>query len=153
MENMIFIITSIIAAIIAVVSIILSIVIYVKYEKNMKKLGEGKDFAKMLSQYVLQVEGLNKRDDQIIEFCNNINNELSHCIKKIGLYKYNAFGNTKNNLSFSLALLDRENNGIIINSIYGQDSSNIYAKEIIKGKSKHKLSDEENEALNEAINK
>jgi len=119
----------------------------------MKKLGEGKDFSKMLSEYIMQVDKLNKRDDQIIQVCNNINNELSHCIKKIGLYKYNAFGNTKNELSFSIALLDRENNGIVLNSIYGQDNSNIYAKEIVKGKSRMKLSDEEFEAVQIAINK
>ena len=119
----------------------------------MNKLGEGKDFAKMLESYVSQVDKLNKRDDQIIQVCNNINNELAHCIKKVGLYKYDAFGNTKNNLSFALALLDRENNGIVINSIYGQDNSNVYSKPVIKGTSKYNLSYEEKEAINNAIEK
>ncbi len=152
MENTLLII-SVISSIISLISICISLIIHNKYEKTMKKLGEGKDFSKMLSEYIMQVDKLNKRDDQIIQVCNNINNELSHCIKKIGLYKYNAFGNTKNELSFSIALLDRENNGIVLNSIYGQDNSNIYAKEIVKGKSRMKLSDEEFEAVQIAINK
>ena len=152
MENMILIIISGVAGLIAIISIILSIRIYIKYEKLLNKLGEGKDFSKMLSNYITQVNDLNKRDDQIIEFCNNINKELSHCIRKIGICKYNAFGNTKNDLSFALALLDRENNGIVINSIYGQDNSNVYSKEVVKGKTKYKLSEEEEEALNKAIN-
>lgn len=142
-----------IACIFSIVSLGIAIKIYKKYEKNMDKLGEGKDFAQMLSAYVSQVDALNKRDDQIIELCNTLNMELSQCIKKVGLYKYDAFGNTRNELSFSLALLDRENNGIVINSIYGQDSSNIYSKPIIKGESQYKLSDEEREAINKAISR
>ena len=153
MEDIYLIIFSIISLIIAISSLYISFKIYKKYEKNMNKLGEGKDFAKMLQNYVSQVDKLNKRDDQIIEVCNNINKELSHCIKKVGLYKYDAFGNTKNSLSFTLALLDRENNGIVINSIYGQDNSNVYSKPIIKGTSKYNLSFEEKEAINIAIEK
>lgn len=152
MENTIFMIISGSATLIAIISIILSIRIYTKYEKLLNKLGEGKDFSKMLSNYISQVNDLNKRDDQIIEFCNNINKELSQCIRKIGICRYNAFGNTKNELSFAIALLDRENNGIIINSIYGQDNSNVYSKSVIKGKTKYKISEEEEEALNKAIN-
>ena len=153
MQDIYLIIFSIISLIIAIISLYISVKIYIKYEKNMNKLGEGKDFAQMLQNYVSQVDKLNKRDDQIIEVCNNINNELSHCIKKVGLYKYDAFGNTKNSLSFTLALLDRENNGIVINSIYGQDNSNVYSKPIIKGTSKYNLSSEEKEAINIAIEK
>lgn len=153
MEDIYLIIFSIISLIIAISSLYISFKIYKKYEKNMNKLGEGKDFAQMLQKYTSQVNELNKRDDQIIEVCNNINKELSHCIKKVGLYKYDAFGNTKNSLSFTLALLDRENNGIVINSIYGQDNSNVYSKPVIKGTSKYNLSDEEKEAINIAIEK
>lgn len=153
MQDIYLIIFSIISLIIAIISLCISIKIYKDYEKTMNKLGEGKDFAKMLESYVSQVDKLNKRDDQIIEVCNNINNELAHCIKKVGLYKYDAFGNTKNNLSFALALLDRENNGIVINSIYGQDNSNVYSKPVIKGTSKYNLSYEEKEAINNAIEK
>ena len=153
MQDIYLIIFSIISLIIAIISLDISVRIYKKYEKNMNKLGEGKDFSQMIQNYVSQVEKLNKRDDQIIEVCNNINSELSHCIKKVGLYKYDAFGNTKNSLSFTLALLDRENNGIVINSIYGQDNSNVYSKPIIKGTSKYNLSFEEKEAINIAIEK
>ncbi len=131
MDNIIFVIISILSLLVSFISIYFFFKdiqkIRVKYEKNLAK---EKDFAEMLKSYVSQVEELNKRDDQIIEFCNRLNNELAKCIKKkkVGLYKYNAFGNTKNDLSFTLALLDRNNSGIVINSIYGQDNSNVYTK-------------------------
>lgn len=153
MENIYLIIISIISLVISMISIFISIKIYKKYEINMKKLGNGENFAEMIKDYVSQVEKLNKRDDQIIEVCNNINNELSYCIKKVGIFKYDAFGNTNNKLSFALAMLDKENNGVVINSIYGHDNSNVYAKPIIKGTSKYNLSDEEKEAINKALNR
>ena len=151
MENIYLTIFSIMSLVISLISIIVSFRIYKKYEKNMKKIGNGENFADMIKNYVSQVEELNKRDDQIIEACNNINEELSHCIKKVGLYRYDAFGNTKNKLSFALALLDKKNNGVVINSIYGQDNSNVYSKPIMKGTSKYSLSDEEKESINKAI--
>lgn len=153
MEDIYLIIFSIVSLVISLISIFVSFKIYKKYEQNMKKLGNGENFADMIKSYVAQVEELNKRDDQIIKVCNSINEELSHCIKKVGLYRYDAFGNTRNKLSFALALLDKENNGVVINSIYGQDSSNVYSKPIIKGTSKYNLSDEEKESINKAINR
>lgn len=151
MENIYLIIFSIISLVISIISIFFSFKTYKKYGQNMKKLGNGENLAEMIKEYVSQVENLNKRDDQIIKVCNNINEELSHCIKKVGLYRYDAFGNTKNKLSFALTLLDKENNGVVINSIYGQDSSNVYSKPIIKGSCKYNLSDEEKESINKAI--
>ena len=55
-------------------------------------------------------------------------------------------------LSYSLALLDKENNGILINSMYSREGCYSYVKEIIKGESYINLSEEEAEALKLAVN-
>ena len=72
-----------------------------------------------------------------------IRNIQSNTIQKIGFVKYNAFENIGNDLSFALTLLDGNNNGIFISSIY--------SKPIVKGKSLVSLSQEELESLNEAL--
>ena len=54
---------------------------------------------------------------------------------------------TENKLSFALALLDHHNNGVILNGLYGSESSNIYAKPVKSGVSKYQLSEEEKTAL------
>ena len=72
-------------------------------------------------------------------------------IQKIGFIKYNAFENIGNDLSFALTLLDGNNNGICISSIYGRNESRIFSKPIVKGKSLVSLSQEELESLNEAL--
>lgn len=123
-----------------------------RYEKLALRLGNNTDISVMLKSYIDKVNEIEKKDDQIIEYCNNINQELLKTIKKIGLVRYNSYGNKKNKLSFALALLNNENSGIVLNSVYGEDSSNIYAKPIINGKSKYNLSEEEIDAIGEAIN-
>lgn len=122
-----------------------------RYEKIALKLGNGEDIADILKNYISKVDDISTRDDQIIEYCNKLNNEEKKSIKKIGMVKYDAFENTKSKLSFSIALLNEENTGIILNNIYSEDSSNIYAKPIIKGTSKYNLTNKEKEAIEEAI--
>jgi len=75
----------------------------------------------------------------------------SNTFQKIGFVKYNAFENIGNDLSFALTLLDGNNNGICISSIYGRSESRIFSKPIVKGKSLVSLSQEELESLNEAL--
>ena len=80
-----------------------------------------------------------------------IRNIQSNTIQKIGFIKYNAFENIGNDLSFALTLLDGNNNGICISSIYGRNESRIFSKPIVKGKSLVSLSQEELESLNDAL--
>ena len=151
--NIIAMIISIVSLIIAILSVYYTIKTKKRYEKLAVKLGNGENISDILKKYISQVNELDKKEDEIIKYCNNLNSELNKCIKKVGLIKYNLYNTNKNNLSFALALLDNENNGIVINSVYGIDNSNVYCKLIIKGEAKNKLSEEENEALKIAINK
>ncbi len=151
--NFFLIILACISLIISLISIYITLRTKLKYEKLAIRLGNGENISDILKNYIAKVNDLDKKDDQIIKYCNEINQEINKNLKKIGLIKYNQYNNTKNNLSFALALLDEENNGIIINSIYGADYSNVYSKLIIKGTCKEKLSSEEKEALNIAKNK
>ena len=98
-----------------------------------------------------EIKCIKDENEKLREFCNKLDKDISKTIQKVKIVKYNAFENVTGNLSFVIILLDRENTGIIVNSIYGTNSSNIYAKIIEKGKAKTKLSEEEKEALQQAI--
>lgn len=71
--------------------------------------------------------------------------------QKIGFVEYNAFENIGNELSFSLTLLDGENNGLVISSVYGRNESRIFGKPIIEGKCTQSVSQEEMESIERAI--
>lgn len=89
------------------------------------------------------MEELRKRQDEMSE-------TLQHCITRIGIVRFNPFGEVGGNQSFAIALLDREDTGIVISSLYGRESSRFYGKPIVKGKSTYVLSKEEEEAVRRA---
>lgn len=122
------------------------------YKKFMKKLGNGNNIDEMLHKYISKVEEVDSRNDDIIKYCNRLDKEVSLCIKKIGMVRYSAFKNTGSDLSFALALLNDNNDGVILNGIYSREMSNIYAKQIQSGKANNKLSEEESKALEIALN-
>lgn len=117
------------------------------------KLGNGEKLNDILEEYISQVKDLDKKEDQIIEYYNKINSEVNKCIKKVGLVRYNLYSTTKNDLSFAIALLDNDNSGVVINSVYSVDNSNVYAKNIINGNCDGKLSEEEKQAIKIAMKK
>ena len=50
------------------------------------------------------------------------------------------------------AMLDKENNGFVMNAIHSSDGCYTYVKEIVKGESYVVLGEEEKEALRQAVN-
>ncbi|MCM1215567.1 MAG: DUF4446 family protein [Lachnospiraceae bacterium] len=77
--------------------------------------------------------------------------KLESAYQKMGLVKYDAFNQMGGQLSFSLALLDENNNGFIINSVHSTEGCYSYTKEIKNGECKISLGQEEAEALAIAI--
>ena len=74
-------------------------------------------------------------------------------IQKVGFMRFNPFEHTGGDQSFAVALLDGENHGVVISSLYTREGVRVYAKEIKSGVSKHSLSEEEQEVLRQAISK
>ena len=76
---------------------------------------------------------------------------LQCSFQKIGLVKYDAFKEMGGKLSFSLCLLDNNDNGFLITSMHStREGCYTYAKEIIKGESYVVLAEEERKALEQA---
>lgn len=82
-----------------------------------------------------------------------INDRLAFAVQKQIIHRYDALENQSGELSFTMILLDQFNNGIMITSINGRDSSYAYAKEIKNGNTEIPCSLEEKEALNKLLNK
>ena len=111
----------------------------------------GASLERKLSVEVSEIRDAAKGLESLLTEQAAIRNTQSNTIQKIGFIKYNAFENIGNDLSFALTLLDGNNNGICISSIYGRNESRIFSKPIVKGKSLVSLSQEELESLNEAL--
>jgi len=72
-------------------------------------------------------------------------------ITKVGVVRFNPFKDTGGDQSFAIALLDSNNNGLVLSSLYTREGTRVYTKPIEKEISNYNLSDEEKEAIEKAI--
>lgn len=125
-------------------------------KKKYKKFMGGKDVKSLEKQlerifednkYIKEISGENKKDIHTIE------KQLENCFDKVGIVKYDAFNQMGGMLSFSIALLNEKNDGYILNSVHSTEGCYTYIKEIKSGLSEIDLSNEEKNALSQAIKK
>lgn len=72
-------------------------------------------------------------------------------VRRVGLLRYDAFEDVGGRLSFSCALLDEHGNGVVLTSINGRQETRVYAKPVQAGASSYNLSNEEAEAIRQAM--
>ncbi len=132
---------------IMIVETIMIILIHKRYVSFMKKVGNGNNLDELLKSYVLEVEEIKKDNLEIKNYYTKLDQDIASCVQKIGLVRYNAFRDVGSDLSFAMALLDGNDNGVVLNGLYGSESSNIYAKPIKNKKSSYQLSQEEEYAI------
>ena len=104
--------------------------IVIEQDQSIRKINENID---ILGRQIFDLTTLNKNNYQ-----------------KMGFVRFSAFGEA-GNLSFALALLDAYNSGIILSSFHGREGTKVYSKDITNGKSKAKFTEEEKQALEQAI--
>jgi hypothetical protein len=85
---------------------------------------------------------------------NNQVNLSRFYFQKIGLVRFNPFERQEGKQSFVIALLDRENSGIVLNFIYTRDGLRVYTKKVVQGKGEeYQLTDEEKKAIEKSEKK
>ena len=137
----------IVLGIISIVAVVLLCKLNKEYKNYMKKIGNGNNISEMLKEYLDDVEVIKNDNREIKAYYTKLDSDISSCIQKVGIVRYNAFRDVGSDLSFAMALLDRYDNGVVLNGIYGSESSNIYAKPIKNKESQYQLSDEEKYAI------
>jgi len=80
----------------------------------------------------------------------DLNTRQQSCIQRVGMVRFDAFDDVGGEQSFALALLDADNNGVVLSNLYGRMDSRAYAKPVTGGASEHSLSTEEQEAIRKA---
>lgn len=143
-------------AAVLLILLILIIVALCKLKKLNRKFDRfmrGKD-AESLEDTILSCIEKNEQIDQMNQLLREeiigLRKNQRITYQKMGMVKYNAFREMSGDLSYALALLDQEENGFIINSVYAKEGGYSYIKEIVKGESSILLSEEEKAALEKA---
>lgn len=113
----------------------------------------GKNLEKAILDKFSAIDELTVDAKSIHEQIDNIDGRLITAYQKIGLVKYDAFKEIGGKLSFVLVLLTAENNGFILNSMHStREGCYTYTKEVVNGEAFVILSEEEQQALEEAKN-
>jgi hypothetical protein len=121
--------------------------------KQIKRLLSGTqvgDLEDIIMKRFAEMDAVKNNSKRLTKEHKEIKSNLSSCVSKISLVKYNAFEGMGGNLSFALALLDSDNNGVVLNCMHSREGCFNYAKEIIGGEAYVALSDEEKEAIDKA---
>ncbi len=123
-------------------------------KKRLDKFMRGKD-GKSLEKDIVALYEDNKffktSVDKNKKDIRQIYKTLESTFQKVGIVKYDAFRQMGGQLSFSLALLDENNNGFVLNSVHSTEGCYTYTKEIKNGESTISLGDEEKKALSIAM--
>lgn len=137
--------------------LILTICMIVKVNRLKGRLDSfvlGKD-GKSLEQNIIALFEDNKflkiNTDKNKKDIRTLYKKMEGTYQKMGLVKYDAFQQMGGQLSFSLALLNENNDGFIINSVHSTDGCYSYTKEIIAGECSITLGKEEAKALAKAM--
>lgn len=140
--------------IILFILVIVNMVQTSKMKKKYKKFMSGKN-AKSLEETLLkrldQIDSLVEANAANEKNIKKVVNNMKFTFQKVGLVKYDAFNEMGGKLSFSLALLNASNDGFVLNAVHSREGCYTYIKEIIDGNSIIVLAQEEQEALNMAI--
>lgn len=114
--------------------------------RRLAETGEGHDLAAVLERFN-DLSAVQKFLDQLQERVTDLQVGLEKSFSRMGLVRFNAFPDTGSDLSFALALLNREGDGFILTSLYARDETRVFIKNVRSGRPGHRLSDEEEKAL------
>ena len=122
-----------------------------RFERFMSK--EDVNLEELLVQYTKKLNVLLQNEKEMQTSIEYMEKVVKNCVQKVGVVRYQAIQNMGADLSYTVALLDENNDGVVFNGIYGRDGCYTYAKPIVEGKSSYNLSDEEVQAIENAIKK
>lgn len=118
-----------------------------KFDRFMRPNSKNHNLELQLNEYLEEIRDIKKKNDGIFEDIEDIKKVLRTSIQKVGIVKYNTFDDIGGDLSYAIALLDQNDTGIVLNSLYYRDGSYTYAKQILAGDCLTPLSEEEKEAI------
>lgn len=139
----------------SIILLIVFIILHFKLKKRLDAFMIGKDGAS-LEDDIADLFDINKQiAEKVKENRKDIRKlykKFTKAFQKFGIVKYDAYQQMGGMLSFSMAMLDEDNDGFILNSVHSTDGCYTYTKEIREGECEIDLGNEEKVALDRAMN-
>lgn len=123
-----------------------------RYRKMMNGV-DGDNLERLLMGHIDEVRHVIDENKRLDSENRRIDDLLKMAVTRVGMVRFRAFEDMGSDLSYAVALLDAHNNGVVLSSIFGREDSRSYAKPIEDGKSSYPMTQEEEQALREAMSK
>jgi hypothetical protein len=125
------------------------LVFRVKQHYNQLMAGvKGNTLTSAIDSLMASQQSLAKARSQIEKHIQEIENRAMFHIQEIGIVRFNPFSDTGGSQSFTLALLDGKQNGVVMTSLYARTGNRWYIKQVKEGKGVGlELSKEEESAI------
>lgn len=117
----------------------------------LKRGADGSSLLEKVASQALQIEDLYRVLGEQAAQKEYLTEVLAGALQRVAVVRFDAFEDMGGKLSYSVAMLDENGDGVIFTSIYGRNENRTYAKSVQSGKSSHVLSREEAEALKRAL--
>ena len=125
-----------------------------RYRKMMSG-AEGTSIERMLAAHTAEINDALGEYKKVHNKLNTLDELMRSSLARVAVIHFDAFEQTGQGLSWCVAILDRNNNGVVFSSICGQEAERSYAKPIEGGRttSNYKLTKEEEQAIRQAMNR
>jgi hypothetical protein len=100
-----------------------------------------------LKEVLAQFKDLKENFERISQELENLKKKGEFSLQKFGMVRFNPFKEVGSDQSFSIAILDANDSGAVITSLYTREENRIYGKPIKAGRSEYSLSEEEKMAI------
>lgn len=115
------------------------------------KSGE-RDIRKKFEETVRVIEEFEGRLGQLDKRIGKLETNALVFTQRVELLRYNPYEDTGGDQSFSVALLDRMGNGVIVTSLHTRSGTRVFAKPVKSGKAeKYQFSSEEEQVVKKAM--
>jgi len=105
----------------------------------------------ILAGQAKRTDDLASRVDATAALARELEASTRLALRRVGVVRFNPFQDSGGDQSLAIALLDQGGTGLIISSLHGRAETRIFAKQVTEGRSKHSLSDEEQQAIRAAL--
>ena len=142
-----------IVGLIAIISLIFCLLVGARLStvhrklRKWQKIHETADLDAIYEKTLESVAELKEENHQLRNRIVALQEALKGKVNAPIIYRYNAFSDMGSDLSYSTAILDDKDNGIVLTSIYGREVSHTYGKPVESGASSYTLTEEEKKAI------
>lgn len=128
----------------------LSLLWLISFFKRITKGISEADLKKILERLLTNQEKQAKETERLDKEIRKLVQEGTFHIQKVGMVRFNPFRDIGGEHSFTMALLDGRDSGIVLTGLHTRDRTRIYLKTVRGGKSEYELSAEEKKAIAKA---